>query len=152
MKRRTYTGADVLRLVKQHAARELMVSEFRLQLSAEPIPTVTVTVMEEGKTLGAFVLFGPSRLMCIDRIEGDDVVLEDPFHQRAEYPLRMSVAEALELEAAAASYVESEFLRVKQPLAPMAKERSGLDVATVLAALRAGIPFLAKQPRRRKER
>jgi hypothetical protein len=148
VKRRTYSGEEILAMVKRVAAVDLGVRPYQVEIDwPVNLPEVKVSV-QEGRTVGAFIIFGDSRLMAIDRIEDGEVVLEDPFHDRGMYPMRLPIEEVLSLPPARSLFVKREFGRLKQELPPMWQERSRLNPRDVIAALEHGIPWMSPKKRR----
>ena len=95
-------------------------------------PRITPLTMNEVKR-GDFVIYGPSRVMVVDRIGENTVVLEDPFHPRGTYPIKVGREDfSAEVERASNDEVESEYQRLGRPLPPYFG-RSGAERMKALA-------------------
>jgi hypothetical protein len=81
-------------------------------------PRITPLTVDEVKR-GDFVTYGTSRVMVVDRIGKNTVVLEDPFHAKGTYPIEVNREDfSAQVERASKDQVESEFQRVGMPLPP----------------------------------
>lgn len=95
--------------------------------SAARIVPLTVDQIEQGD----YVTYGPSRVMVINRIEKDMVVLEDPFHPSGKYPIEVKHSEfGSNVMRTSREHVKSEYTRMRLPVPEHVDEMRINDVDT----------------------
>jgi len=95
-------------------------------------PRIEPLTLEQVKR-GDYVTYGPSRVMVIDRIGDDTVVLEDPFHPKGTYPIEVGRGDfSSKVMKPTEEYVKSEYVRMKMPL-PEYFEQSDAERTAALA-------------------
>jgi hypothetical protein len=79
-------------------------------------PRIVPLTVDEIKR-GDYVIYGRGRVMVIDRIGEDVVVLEDPFHPRGKHPVELRRNEfSTKIMGATDEYVKSEYTRLRLPV------------------------------------
>lgn len=83
----------------------------------------------------AFVQCG-ARVLVLDRMEGNCLICEDPFHERGKHPATFDIKEeAKSLKPAKPAYVESEFQRLGVPVPADIEQRCPTDIKKAIKAL-----------------
>jgi hypothetical protein len=100
-----------------------------------PPPIACGEVAPWGKAKkGQYVTWCPNRVMVIDRIQGSEIVLEDPFYPKGEYPIRVTHKAWDHVLGTTEERVTSEFVRVRGKVPAIAGSANG-DAAVVATAL-----------------
>jgi len=132
-----YSPELILSLVRENAAGKLGVKPFEISLKPTNLGPIKVAMLPAGRPLGPFFRTKLGALKVADRIDDEgDVLLEDPFYFRGEYPVTYRLADFLKLRAAPLRHVRAEFIRLARPFPPRGWEHfCGISAKAALQQL-----------------